>query len=189
MDEIKWSDMREILERAPDESDRWTLQGFGMLRYYVSETLRLHVWSPYHATPGVSQIHTHPWHFTSRVLCGILTDILYGTRGPGFASWCQQIQCGEGGGLIGEPERVTLHTTDLQRYALGQTYRRFAEQIHESQPQAGTVTLCERQFLPDTEHAFVYWQDGAEWGDAEPRPATVDEIRDITGKALEIWGK
>ncbi len=59
------------------EAFEWSLQGFGMLRLYLSKEVRLHVWDDRYAVKNVTTIHTHPWHFRSTVLFGELTDVLY----------------------------------------------------------------------------------------------------------------
>ena len=60
----------EILRRP--HGYKWSLQGFGMLRLYLSDNIRLHVWTTEHRVENVSDIHDHPWDFISTVLFGQL---------------------------------------------------------------------------------------------------------------------
>ena len=171
----------------------WSLQGFGMLRLYLPNDRRLHVWSSDHAVEGVSTIHTHPWHFTSTVLSGQVEDVLYCNppcvRIASRPYRVARILCGEGGGIEGDPagRPTRLGTCARVVYLPGQQYRRRASDIHSSNPKPGTVTLVERKPLADCDHAEVYWPDGGDWVSAEPRRATPLEVAEITSAALEAW--
>jgi hypothetical protein len=99
----------------------------------------------------------------------------------------QTLLCGAGGGLRGGPELVHLWEGPLERYETGERYEQTADEIHVSTPERGTVTLVEREFLADAEHAHVFWPAGEEWGSAEPRLATADEVAAILGHSLEKW--
>jgi len=178
--------VKAILQKA--QSFNWSLQGFGMLRLYLSQEVRLHVWDSRYAVPGVSVIHTHPWDFLSQVVAGKVGNILFNeseTKGMPFHK--QVIQCGPGGGLCGMPTDVLLHPAYEELYIEGQSYTQNAQEIHASRPADGTVTILTRTFREDTEHAAVYWPAGTEWGSAEPRPATPEEVAAITGNALSRW--
>jgi len=183
--------IRKILER-PHNHD-WSLQGFGMLRLYLSDSLRLHVWDETFAVPGVSIMHTHPWDFTSTVIAGYITNRIYrqvdGTV-PNV-EWCmrQLIKCGVGGGPCEsntpEPCHVKLHKA--KTYVEGQRYAERSEQIHTSHPVRGTVTLVKRSFKQDTEHAYVYWPYGGKWISAEPKPARKEQVESIASYSLREW--
>jgi hypothetical protein len=189
--------VRRILIAAGSAASdgEWTLQGFGMLRLYLSKEWRLHVWSPdTHAIKDVSTIHTHPWDFTSYVLSKTIDNMRYTERQPPFANVCDPpfsrrmkkatIVCGSAAEIVGDVEDVVLVGGQLETYQPGDVYTQKAHEIHKSTPEPGTVTLVRRTFHADTEHAQVYWT-GPEWVDAKPRPATREEIRDITQLALE----
>jgi len=172
----------------------WTLQGFGMLRFYIpGGGRRVHVWSPGHAAAGIPVMHSHPWNFTSTVVSGEIVNEIYSADArPGAASpyMRQRIFCGAGGGLDGDPEEVWLGMVSSGLYTPGQRYRMEAAQIHVSTPSAGCVTVCARDLaVPDPDRAVVLWPVGEQWGSAEPRPATPGERRDILGHALEVWGQ
>ena len=186
--------VKHVLENA--ERFEWTLQGLGMLRTYLSSNraLRLHVWHPVARVKNVSDIHTHPWSFTSEVIAGAVTNVRY-ARVLEYESQEtldmplveSRILCGEGGGLIGFPQNVWLRRGEQELYFEGESYAQSAEEIHRSIPSDGTVTIIRRTFGTDVDHASVFWERSKEWGSAEPRPPTREELRGITGAALERW--
>jgi hypothetical protein len=168
--------VRKILDNA--ESYPWSVQGLGMVRLYLSKEVRMHVWTPAAAVPEADAIHTHPWDFTSYVVCGEVRQFRYDETkiaGSGEPFKKIQIKCGEGGGPVGDPEEVSLKRGELESYGPGETYSQPSFHIHESFPTPGSVTLVTRVFSGDEEHANVYFR-GTEWGSAEPRPATAFEV-------------
>jgi hypothetical protein len=177
--------IKTIIAHAPDFD--WSLQGFGMFRLYLSREVRLHVWSHRHATERVSTIHTHPWHFRSTVISGDITDRLYRDRGVAGNWNRQKIICGQGGCAVSEPDSV--HLLVLQEITVrdGESYSLTADAIHESKPSDGCVTVIERQFLADTEHAYVFYPRGEKWVSAEPRPARQSEVEEMRELALSVW--
>jgi hypothetical protein len=99
----------------------------------------------------------------------------------------QTIKCGEGGGICGVPEPVSLVPHEVESYGEGATYTQRATEFHASFPLDGTVTIIEREFLDDTEHAHVFWPRDTEWVSAEPRKAYPREVTDICENALRTW--
>lgn len=175
---------KQILEKYG--AYEWSLQGFGMLRTYLTPELRLHVWDARFAVKDVSTVHTHPWNFVSLVVAGKVHNYRYAetlTEGTYFAA--QKIICGVGGGPVEDPKGVRLVRGMREAYGEGDTYKQNAGEIHRSDPVDGTVTIVEREFLDDTEHAFVFYQ--GEWVSAEPRAATDEEVDKITTNALGRW--
>lgn len=171
----------------------WSFQGLGMLRLYISRKYRMHIWCPDRAFPNVSVLHTHPWDFTSYIVSGRIQNVLYScsppyvTR-PESTHYQGRIKCGEGGGLVGDPIAVNLAPNANDLIEAGCCYSEKAEQIHESRPEPGTITIVERVFKPDAEHAFVFWpaKDGPKgWVSAEPRPANSFEVEYICKLALK----
>lgn len=178
--------VKEILEYP--ERKTWTLQGFGMLRTYLSPEVRLHIWDDRYRNSDVSMMHTHPWHFHSYVVAGSVRNLIYvEVEGEADPYNRQTIQCGEGGGKVGEPETVGLVLASAFDVREGEEYSQDAHEIHMSEPDNGTITIIEREFLDDTEHAYVYWEKDKEWITAEPRLATDDEIEAITQYSLDRW--
>lgn len=179
--------VRTILANA--SAYRWSLQGFGMFRLYLSTRTRLHVWDPEFAVPGVSTIHTHPWHFLSTVVAGRMVDRLYGrVENADPTHHIQRIVCGPGGCAVGEPGRTTLRL--LQEVAIGEgkAYGLTADALHESRPEPGTITIIDREFREDNEHAYVCFPLGTSWVSAEPRDATRDEIMSMAARAIGKLG-
>ena len=198
--------VKSILERATNFE--WSLQGFGMLRLYLSPEVRLHVWDDRYAVTYVSTMHDHPWDFWSRVIGGKLDNQRYELFSVILPSWTppkgqedqymhmmmQKIRCGVGGGLVKacmtEDEAQPVVLRKLHRegpWTAADYYHQKAEEIHVSTPARGTVTIVERHFKADTEHARVFWPRGQEWVSAEPRKATQEEIKAITHYSLERW--
>jgi len=174
--------IKAILDKA--EHYEWSLQGFGMLRLYLSREVRLHVWSPRHAVENVSVIHDHPWDFESLVICGRIRDVLYEDEHGPPTHHEHRILCGVGGHPVGDRMDARLLTRLDTTYFTGQSYRRTAEQLHETSASEGAVTLVTRSFRSDPDHARVLFPFGTEWVSAEPRPATRDEVGAITVAAL-----
>lgn len=179
--------VRDILEHP--ECRDWTLQGLGMLRTYLTEELRLHVWDKHFAVPGVSELHTHPWALDSLVVAGALRNVRYRPTGKvnGMPYMRQRLKCGAGACLEGEPELAFLRAMEVEYYAAGECYHQEAYEIHQSFPENGTVTLVQRTFNGDRDHALVFWPYEMGWVTAEPRPATEMEVQAITSNALQRW--
>lgn len=165
----------------------WTVQGFGMLRTYLDaeKRYRLNVWHKSLAVPGVSVIHDHPWDFKSLILAGQFYNTRYveDVLNSEATHMGQRIRTGEGGGPEGKPFSVALAAVHREVYWDGDVYCQGAEEIHKSEYEDGTVTLNDRTRRPDPDHALVFWPYGEQWVDAEPRPATRDEIIRATSTA------
>jgi len=183
-----------LLENPLGGGREWSLQGLGMLRTYLTDdkSVRLHVWDSDYAAENVSEMHTHPWDMVSRVVAGELANYKYTrhisiTEPPSYLQ--QAIHCGEGGGLIGEPEPVHLYGLPPVYIRKGQEYTQTYDEIHVSVPENGTVTIVTRSTPPggNPDRAYVFWPIEQEWVSAEPRPATAKEIEDICERSLLRW--
>jgi len=166
----------------------WSVQGLGQMRCYLAPQVRLHVWDRALLVPGVSAIHTHPWDFKSTIIAGRMVNrrfLVSKTAGTEYNR--VRIACGENAHVVGEAEVVHLIEQNLEQYFENGFYFQKAEEIHVSLPEDGTVTIVERQPKTDTEHADIYWRGHGAWVDAKPRPATGDEVRAVTLRALETW--
>jgi hypothetical protein len=164
-----------------------------MLRLYLDATheVRLHVWDTALAVPGVSRMHTHPWDFTSVIVAGRLRQCRYFPV-PAHSSGSErfnrvEIQCGANAHTVSDPVDAWLKEGVLETYPEGEAYTQYKDEIHQSFPEDGTVTLGTRVFYPDREHASVYWRGTSGWTDAKPRPATPDEVDAVCRRALETW--
>jgi len=170
-----------------------------MFRLYLSKEVRLHVWDSRYSVPRVTTIHTHPWDFESKVISGAMVDIAY-RKEPSvrnstdrltlmrhFALFNEQkIICGPGGCVTGDPIEVSLYDQRTIRMEAGETYTLRRDELHESVPEDGTVTVIRRKFYEDTEHAYVYYLVGTQWVSAEPRKALPDEIASMSSQALSM---
>jgi hypothetical protein len=156
----------EILEILTNPLGRsWTVQGLGMMRTYLSETQRLHIWHSALQIPNATRIHDHPWNFTSEILFGEIhqfraTYNLFGSVILGEDWLKQEIVCGEHGGIDSEPEPVKLQIGEIEIYREGDTYRQEAHELHDSFPIDNTVTIITREYLEDLEHARVFFPKG-----------------------------
>lgn len=170
----------------PLEHEGWTLQGFGMLRLYLTKELRLHVWDARYRVSNVSLIHTHPWDFESYIVWGRLKNIRYEVV-EGDGHLFSTIKCGVGACIKTSPQPCGLVEVKNEFLEAGKVYSQKAHEIHKSVPENGTVTLIERTFKADTEHANIFWPKGTDWVSGEPRRATKKEIENICEYAVNTW--
>jgi len=193
---IEREEVRSILERARDtggapDGKTCSLQGMGMFRLYLSREVRLHVWDSRFIVEKVSTIHTHPWDFLSHVLSGVILDRRFCKFDQATSETSnyleQEIVCGPGGGASGRPTPVRLKWDGDAVTVRGYEYIHSHSDIHETVAKCGTVTLVERKFKKDTEHALVYFRKDRTWVSAEPRPAREDEVKSMARMALDRW--
>lgn len=183
--------IRKILER-PIGYD-WTVQGLGMMRIYLSDEIRVHVWHSSLVVPNVTDVHEHPWDFESLVLAGEMRNFVYvranDTYPESEAYYRDTLLCGTGN-LTGDSAPCWLipwfPNGRPSQYGPGDTYSQRFEKIHRSEFTDGTVTLVWRKFVnEDRDHAGVYWKRGAQFVSAEPREATREEILLVAESALD----
>lgn len=184
------ADVLAIL-KDPHRSDlRWSLQGFGMLRTYLAadEVERLHIWDIGMSVEDVSTVHDHPWDLDSLIISGRLQNqrFVRSTQTQDDLWNFASIRTGEGGHILNVEPQVRLAAGEVESYGPGERYHQDAPEIHESTPDRGTVTLVNRTFSQKRDVANVYWIAG-EWGSAEPRPATPDEVQHFVDLALSKW--
>ena len=170
---------------------KWSVQGLGMLRLYINENIRLHIWDSRIQVPNVTLVHTHPWDLTSEVIAGRIRDVVFTDDecADEMIFKKQNIQCGEGACLVGEPENVFLDIISDSVYEEGNQYSHHNTTPHYTSFEDGSVTLNTRDFKEDTEHAYVYIPEGEEFVNAEPRGATQEQIYGITQTSLLRWFK
>jgi hypothetical protein len=183
--------VRKLLE-SPLTLD-WSLQGFGMLRLYLSEEVRVHVWDSRFRIPNVSTIHDHPWDFKSVVLCGQLINLRYAEDAlPGLPAEDYKkalIKCGAGACVVNNAQECKLRELTREHYLPGDSYTQVAEEVHDTQARDGTITIVTRSFRKSNrDYATLYFKD--QWVSAEPRKAKPAEIITIVGNALlKLYGK
>lgn len=179
---------------AHPQRREWSIQGFGMLRTYLSPDLRLHIWDSDYRVESVSDIHDHPWHFESTVLSGTIENRRYRALPNTFppSHHRGRIVCGPNPAEHGPKEVASVRLEQWCEgvYRPGDTYSMQADELHASFPSPSAVTLIKRTKADkDPDRAYVYWPIGSEWVSAEPRPATTDEVKRIINRALNRWGK
>lgn len=189
--------LETTLERERDQfgdGSGWTIQGFGMARKHFGPdgAFRLNVWHSMFRAPGVSTVHDHPWDLESVVLKGLMVNRKYveaSALDGGEPHGCAVIKPGpkpEGGGVIERLPDVLLRAPLPQAYAMGYGYRQRHDEVHESIPEDGTVTINFRERVGD-DVARVFWKRPGEWVSAVPRPATSLELETVLPLALEGW--
>lgn len=162
----------------------WSLQGLGMLRLYLPDNARLHVWDTRFAFPGASPVHDHlQWGLTSTVIVGRIINFRY-KQGQGLPYHWATFKAGYGTSQIHEPKTTLLERGNAEVYRPGDVYHQEPDEIHESVPYIGTVTIMQKHPTADGESARIFWPYGTPWGSAEPRAATSDEVHNICQQAL-----
>lgn len=179
---------KEILTHSL--SFAWSMQGLGMLRLHLSGDCRLHVWDTRFKFPGASPIHDHQqWGLHSTVLSGRLSNVIFRECAYPFGKlfMFQTMRAGYGCVALHDPRDIRLEQESITDYSAGESYEQTPEQIHWTVPENGTVTIMAKSPTADAENARVFWPAGEQWGSAEPRPATKDEVVGMTMHALEKW--
>lgn len=171
--------VRNILEHGHDYT--WMIQDIGLLGLRLDEQreYRLHVWAPGRCI-GPPVIHDHPFDFVSRIVAGELTNVRYEEDPCGVKYLRERYS----------PSDEDLRTTDIvQLAAKVETYReddeysQLAHELHDSHQLPGTVTIVRRSFR-DVNELTVCRPEEAPWISGMPRPATFDEVKEITSLAL-----
>lgn len=136
-------------------------------------------------------MHDHPWHLDSHIVVGELRQNRFSMvkrgapRGEEFNM--TEIKCGENACTLSPTVPVILRRKPLEAYREGEEYRQRKDEIHESFPVDGTVTVVTRKFTGDRDKARVFWQGSNPFVSAAPRPATYGEVEKITKRALDLW--
>lgn len=167
----------------------WTLQGFGMLRTYLPDGWRLHVWNDAYQVPGVTLLHDHPWHFESLVIVGCLMNQRYheGDRMQPATHMQRTIKPGIGLQVLEDDKPVVLQATGAaETYLEGEIYAQRADEIHSTRAMPGTVTLVRRTRV-GADVARSFYPANGQWVSGEPKVATADEVLAICGQSLKTW--
>lgn len=180
--------VRTILENPLSGGLDWSLQGMGMLRLRLAPDVRLHIWNSKYQVPGVSMIHDHQqWNLQSTIVAGALCNYRYIGHADGKPYHYRTLRAGYGCHFIDDaPSTMQLMEVRGEFYGPGDTYAQDALEIHRTDAQDGTVTIMSQE-RRDSDRARVFWLATEEWGSAEPRPATADEVFELCGHALTTW--
>lgn len=180
--------VKALLENASLPKLDWSIQGMGMLRLRLAPDVRLHIWDSRLRVPGVSMIHDHQqWDLHSDIIAGELANYRYIGHADGVLYHYRTLRAGYGCQFVDTgPQDVLLYECPGERYVQGESYGQHANEIHRTDAEDGTVTIM-TQTRQDSDRARVFWRHGEEWGSAEPRPATSDEVLDVTRAALARW--
>lgn len=156
--------------------------------YLPGYDMRIQIWDPAFAYPGVSPIHDHPWHFYSTIVAGLLRNQRYLVSELGTnPHYMRTIKPGVDLKLLSEDTLVHLKPQPLETYGAGMVYSQRANEVHQSLPEPGCVTVIYRDRPANTpDEARVFYPQGTEWGTAKPRPATAHERDSMVGHALRL---
>lgn len=189
MPSSEWLLVKTILQQAP--SFDWSLQGFGMFRLYLDDEVRLHLWDSTYKVTDCTMIHEHPWDFHSDVIAGVVHNERFTVTDDSLLASYEEtkIKAGEGAHVLGDSRRVYLRSYGIESYDTGEYYSQNADEIHQSIPEDGTVTLVVRGMRSDKhrDHALVYCVPSLGFVSAAPRKATYEEILGAARRSLERW--
>lgn len=179
------SKVREILAH-PLDYNGWTIQGLGMLRLHLNDqhTERLHIWDPNMVLNNVVSAHDHPWDLDATIYFGKMGNQRYSIGGKtGVPAQGSLVNCGLNSHFVGEVFQTTLlEEKGLELYVPGSSYHMEAEELHDSFPEPGTVTVINKGPRPERDVATIIWLGGGAWQEEGfTREATKDEILHFTG--------
>jgi hypothetical protein len=174
--------VRTILEHAQDYP--WTMQSIGLLGLRLDDRreYRLHVWDPAY---GASEppVHDHPFAFTSTVIAGELINTRYEEDASGIEYHRVRYSPPDEDARTTDTVRLSATATTLKP---GDRYSQRARELHDSRQVPGTVTII-RMAFEEVSHVTVCYRDETTWISGRSRPATADEVKTITAKALELF--
>lgn len=171
--------VKEILETPLGRL--WTTQEFGKMATDVTSNARLHIWDRRLLRPEVPAIHSHAFDFKSIVLVGRMRNLRFFESNTEDA-FNRILVPGSG-----EVTRAWLQELPMEVYGEQVQYKQKAEEIHQSMPDDGTITLVEWLYDESPRPMTVYWRGRLPWNDAKPRQATDEEIVSVAKRALDLW--
>ena len=177
----------------------WELQGFGMYRTYLDDEriARLHVWDASDRVADVSDIHTHPWDFSSSIVWGTLINERYlevpengvYPHHMNMPAMRRLIKPGAKAHALGPDTAANLQMVSTEHYSAGATYSQQHHEIHRSIPiEPGTVSIVtrDRGDLPD--EAYSYYHPDKSWVSAAPTIVKGEQLIRVCKRALAIAG-
>jgi hypothetical protein len=169
-----------ILQHAEDYP--WTLQDIGLLGLRLDDRreFRLHVWDPTYSTVGDDPpIHDHPYDFTSTIIAGEMINTRYEGDPAGTEFTRFRYVPSDENSRTADTVRLSGTATT---YKGGDSYQQLSPELHDSCQQPGTVSIIRCHFR-DTPFLTVC-RKGSDWVWGQSRPATSEEVKRITSKAL-----
>jgi hypothetical protein len=169
-----------ILRHAEDFP--WRMQEIGLMSLRLDDRreYRLHVWGP-SDWDGEPPVHDHPYHFTSTVMAGEMTDTVFEVDPAGDEYVRFRYSPGAEGERHSDAVRLSAKRTIFNE---GSQYHHLAHDLHTSWQEPGTVTAIRCQWV-ETPELTVCVRDEGSWRSGQGRAATRQEIKGFTAKALE----
>ncbi len=170
----------QVLAHA--EAYPWTMQDIGLLGLRLDDRreYRLHIWDP-SLCVGEPPVHDHPFDFVSQIIAGEMVNTRY-TEDPAGIEY-RRIRYSP----TDEDARRTADTVRLSgtatTYTEGGHYGQVAHELHDSRQLPGTVSIIQMTFKGESE-LTVCRRDDPTWVSGRSRPATVEEVKQFTAKAL-----
>jgi hypothetical protein len=171
----------QVLAHA--EAYPWRMHDIGLLglRLDDSRGYRLHVWDPSRSV-GEPPVHDHPFDFVSQIVAGEMTNTRYVEDPSGIAYGRVRYSADDEDARRTDTIRLSATATT---YTEGGQYAQLAHELHDSRQLPGTVTII-RQTMKEVRELTVCRLDDAAWVSGQARPATPEEVKHITAKAL-MW--
>jgi hypothetical protein len=175
--------VHQILTHAEDYP--WRMQeelGLLGLRLDDCRKYRLHVWEPRDHL-GEPPVHDHPYDFVSTVIAGEITNTRH-EESPSGAEY-SRVRYLLSDDRVRRTDTVRLSAASATLRE-GEQYAQLAHELHESRQQPGTVTIVRCSFKEVAE-LTVCLRDQETFVSAQARPATLDEVKHITTRALSCF--
>jgi len=164
------------------EAYPWTMQDIGLLGLRLDDRreYRLHIWDP-SLCVGEPPVHDHPFDFVSQIVAGELVNARHTEDPTGIEySRIRYSPTDEDSPRTADTVRLSGTATT---YTEGGHYSQAAHELHDSRQLPGTVTII-RMMFDDVPELTVCRVDDAPWVSGTSRPATLQEVKQFTTKAL-----
>jgi hypothetical protein len=170
----------QLLTHAGDYP--WTMQEIGLLGLRLDDRreYRLHIWDPTLCV-GEPPVHDHPFDFVSQIIAGEMINTRY-TEDPAGIEFNRIRYPTKNEDAHRAADTVRLSGT-ATTYTEGEHYGLVAHELHDSHQLPGTVTIIRMTFR-EVPELTVCRRDDATWKSGRSRPATSEEVKLFTAKAL-----
>lgn len=150
------------------------------LRLGARREYRLHVWDPSHGL-GEPPVHDHPYHFTSTIIAGEMTNTRFHEDPAGQEYVRFRYSPGAEDERRSDTVRLSSTATTLTE---GDQYHHVAHELHASFQRPGTVTAIRCSWV-EVPELIVCVRGEHSWRSGQGRDASNDEIKEFAAKALE----